>query len=76
MKFTAEQPLFHDRVEITKDMVPNSPLLKALIEINGIESVFGYHDFITVCKTSHVSWEQVLPKIESILDLAPAHTLN
>lgn len=72
MKFTAEKPLFHDRIEVTKDTVPTSPLLKALIEIDGVESLFGYHDFITVCKLSHVLWEQLLPQIESILDQATA----
>ncbi|BBN98451.1 NifU N-terminal domain-containing protein [Sporolactobacillus terrae] len=67
MKFTADQPLFTDRIEIIKSDTPASPILNGLIRTEGIVSLFGYHNFLTVCKTPDIAWDELLPQIENLL---------
>ncbi|MCL1631054.1 NifU N-terminal domain-containing protein [Sporolactobacillus sp. CPB3-1] len=68
MKFTAEHPIFSERVEIFKNSHTDSPLLKHLIELKGIDSLFGYKDFLTICKVPEAAWENLLPLIENEFD--------
>ncbi|MET1248114.1 NifU N-terminal domain-containing protein [Sporolactobacillus sp. STCC-11] len=67
MKFTTDQAIFSGRIEITKGSKPDSLLLKHLIAINGIDCLFCFNDFLTVCKLPSVEWNQLIPQIENVL---------
>ncbi|MDN3954219.1 NifU N-terminal domain-containing protein [Sporolactobacillus laevolacticus] len=68
LKFTSESQLFNQRIEIKKGTLPGSPLLRSLIEIDGVDRLFGHSDFITVCKLPTTTWDQILPQVETILN--------
>ncbi|MCQ2009444.1 NifU N-terminal domain-containing protein [Sporolactobacillus sp. STSJ-5] len=68
LKFTAEGPLFSNRVEVFKDDQTNSPFLTKLIEIDGVISLFGFNDFVTICKSPDAAWENLLPHVKETLE--------
>ncbi|MCO7126685.1 NifU N-terminal domain-containing protein [Sporolactobacillus shoreicorticis] len=67
LKFTAEESLFSKRIEVFKTNQTNSPILTKLIAINGVISLFGFNNFITVCKSPEASWDDLLPQINAAL---------
>ncbi|MGF7048215.1 hypothetical protein J2T13_002722 [Paenibacillus sp. DS2015] len=40
------------------------PLASALLDIEGIDNLFGMRNFITVSKQPDVEWDEILPKVE------------
>ena len=44
-----------------------NPLAQEIIQLEGVASIFGVHDFITVSKSSAVSWEPLNSQIVAIL---------
>ena len=42
-------------------------LAKALIEIDGVASIFGVNDFVTVTKDGGASWSTVIPAVTAAL---------
>ena len=42
-------------------------LANALLSIEGVESVFGVHTFITATKSAAVNWDTLHPKITAVL---------
>ncbi|WEG11945.1 NifU N-terminal domain-containing protein [Pullulanibacillus sp. KACC 23026] len=66
MKFTANSSLFTDRLIAKKGDSVDHPLAAALLEIEGVDNIFGYDDFVTVNKTFDASWDELLPKIEAV----------
>lgn len=68
IKFTADSPLFENRVIAKKGQGSDSQLVSQLLELEGVDNVFGFGDFITVNKTSAASWDDLLPKVETIFN--------
>lgn len=68
LKFTSETRLFERRIEIKKGSVSDSELLTRLLAIDGVDSLFGINDFITVNKVPSAQWDDVLPQVEAVLD--------
>lgn len=68
MKFTATETIFKDneRVIAKKGENPTHPLAREILNIDGVDNVFGYQDFLTVNKTFDASWDDVLPKVEAV----------
>lgn len=68
MKFTATKPLFDGRVSHKKgDDVSNS-LAAQLLEVDGVDNIFGYQDFVTVNKIPDANWDILLPQIQQIFE--------
>lgn len=65
LKFTFDRQMFPGRVEIKKASDATSSLLKQLISIRGVDSLFGYRDFLTINKTAQASWDELLPQIKN-----------
>lgn len=40
------------------------PLAAALVEIDGVDNIFGMRDFVTVSKLPDASWDDILPQVE------------
>ena len=49
------------------DMPVDHELANALLSVEGVESVFGVHTFITATKSSAVDWDTLHPKITAVL---------
>jgi len=50
-------------VEEAKD----NPLGKALFAIEGVASIFGVNDFITITKSDAATWDALIPAVEAAL---------
>lgn len=69
MKFTfLDGALFNERVICKKGDDPNHPLLEKLLEIDGIDNLFGFQDFLTINKTFAADWNELMPKIEEVFE--------
>ncbi|HET7657180.1 MAG TPA: NifU N-terminal domain-containing protein [Bacillales bacterium] len=65
MKFTSyEGSLFEGRVMCKKGDEPDHPLLRNILEIDGVDNLFGFQDFLTVNKTFEAEWDDLMPKIK------------
>ncbi|HEX7167794.1 MAG TPA: NifU N-terminal domain-containing protein [Acidimicrobiales bacterium] len=42
----------------------SSPLLAALFEIDGVASVFGTADFITITRSPGGDWDEIVPAVQ------------
>jgi hypothetical protein len=40
------------------------PLAHALLNIAGIDNIFGINDFVTISKKEDAEWDTILPKVE------------
>ena len=54
--------------EVTKKDKTNNELIRNLLSINGIESIFLGRDFISLNKSDHVSWEDIKHIVISLIN--------
>ncbi|WP_221563770.1 NifU N-terminal domain-containing protein [Alkalihalobacillus sp. TS-13] len=66
LKFSANQPLFDGRLSYRKGDAPEDEVASALLDIEGVESIFGFQDFITVNKTPDGDWDQIVPEVQEV----------
>ncbi len=45
------------------DEAKENPLALALIQLDGVSSIFGVHDFVTVTKAGDCDWDTLIPQI-------------
>jgi hypothetical protein len=66
MKFTADAPMFegNGRMIAKKGDKPDHPLAAEILDIDGVDNIFGFQDFLTVNKTFDAEWDDLMPKIE------------
>jgi hypothetical protein len=43
-------------------------LAQKLLELNGVDNIFGYEHFVTVNKTFDADWNDLLPEIEKVFE--------
>lgn len=72
LKITATKMIFEGTKSYSykKDDNPDHALAAALLEIEGVDNVFGYQDFVTINKTFDADWDNILPKIEEVFNNA------
>jgi hypothetical protein len=68
IKFDGSQKFIEGRLSARVGDEPNSPLAKALLSIDGVESIFGFENFITVNKTIDSDWNDLISEIEKALN--------
>lgn len=67
MKFTSSSgPIFDGRVVNKKGDHVDHPLVAQLLEIEGVDNIFGYQDFLTVNKTFDANWDELMPKVGEV----------
>ncbi|MFB4162824.1 NifU N-terminal domain-containing protein [Alteribacillus sp. JSM 102045] len=64
VKFTADQVIFDGSTSLKKGDDTDHPIAKALLQIEGVDNIFGYNDFVTVNKTMDAEWDDLMPKIQ------------
>jgi hypothetical protein len=45
-------------------------IAQALVQIDGVDNIFGMRDFVTVSKLSDASWDDIMPQVERIFEEA------
>ncbi|RSL34745.1 scaffolding protein [Salibacterium salarium] len=66
MKFTANQTLFEKSTSLKQGDETDSALAQALIQLDGVDNIFGVNDFVTVNKTMDADWDELIPKVEKV----------
>ncbi|PKR78324.1 scaffolding protein [Halalkalibacillus sediminis] len=70
MKFTVDKVIFEgdDSISVMQGETSEHQILNDLMDVEGVDNVFGYHNFITVNKTFDAEWDSLTPKVESIME--------
>ncbi|TCT22439.1 scaffold Nfu/NifU family protein [Melghiribacillus thermohalophilus] len=68
MKFTADRAIFEGdaSVSVMPGQTSEHAILNDLMELEGVDNVFGYQNFITVNKSMNAGWDELIPKVEEV----------
>lgn len=66
IKISTNQVIFEGprSTSLKKGDETDHPLAGELLNIEGIDNIFGIKDFVTVSKTNDAQWDAILPKVE------------
>jgi hypothetical protein len=68
IKFTTDKLIFEgtNSISVMPGNESEHAILNDLMQIEGVDNVFGYQNFITVNKQFDAEWETVTPKVEEV----------
>jgi hypothetical protein len=69
MKFTLDVTL-SERIDTTRGEGTDSEFAKAMLGVDGVASVFGVNDFVTITREPDADWDAIVCAVE---DAAAAH---
>jgi hypothetical protein len=69
MKFTLDVTLA-ERIDTTRGENVDAPFVRALLATDGVASVFGVNDFVTVTREPDADWDPIVCAVE---DAAAEH---
>ncbi|MDC3413710.1 NifU N-terminal domain-containing protein [Aquibacillus sp. 3ASR75-11] len=69
MKFTADSLIFqgNNSVSVMPGQTSEHEILNELMQLDEVDNVFGFQNFITVNKGFDAEWDILTPKVEAIL---------
>ncbi|MGD2060240.1 MAG: NifU N-terminal domain-containing protein [Acidimicrobiia bacterium] len=67
LKFTVGEPVGGPGTYV-RGAEPDEDFLAALLELNGVASVFFTADFVTISKTPEGAWDEITPGATAILE--------
>ncbi|MFC3040638.1 NifU N-terminal domain-containing protein [Virgibacillus xinjiangensis] len=70
LKFTTDKLIFQgdSSVSVMPGDTSEYEILNELMQLNGVDNVFGYQNFITVNKQFDAEWEQLSPKVIEVIE--------
>ncbi|MBM7571513.1 NifU N-terminal domain-containing protein [Aquibacillus albus] len=70
MKFTTESMIFEgdNSISVMPGQTSEHKILNDLMELDGVDNVFGFQNFITVNKSIDAEWDSLTPKVEEIIN--------
>ena len=70
LKFLPGKPVVanHGSFEVTKKDETNNELVRNLLSVNGVESIFLSTDFISINKYDHIEWDEIKHIIISFIN--------
>ncbi|MGY0692803.1 NifU N-terminal domain-containing protein [Virgibacillus sp. FSP13] len=70
LKFSTDKLIFEGTASIS--VMPGDTsehaILNDLMQLEGVDNVFGYQNFITVNKQFDVEWDDLQPKVENVFE--------
>ena len=63
MKFTLDMTLA-DRIDTTRGEGADTPFARAVLAVDGVASVFGVNDFVTVTREPDADWDPIVCAVE------------
>lgn len=68
-KFTTDSMIFSGdgSVSLAAGQTSEHEILNELIEIDGVDNVFGFQNFITINKKPDTDWETLEPKVQEVM---------
>ncbi|MRH44202.1 scaffolding protein [Aquibacillus halophilus] len=69
MKFTTDSMIFegNNSISVMPGQTSEHQILNDLMEVDGVDNVFGFQNFITINKGFDVEWEALTPKVQAVL---------
>lgn len=69
LKFTTDSLIFqgNSSVSVMPGQDSEHQILNDLMELDGVDNVFGFQNFITVNKRFDAEWDALTPKVEAVL---------
>lgn len=70
IKFTTDKLIFEgtNSISVMPGDVSEHDILNDLMKLNGVDSVFGYQNFITVSKDFNTEWEEITSKVVEVFE--------
>ncbi|GAB4073941.1 NifU N-terminal domain-containing protein [Barrientosiimonas marina] len=70
LKFTTDSLIFEgdSSISVMPGNTSEHAILNDLMEVNGVDNVFGYQNFITVNKAFDVEWDELKPKVIDVIE--------
>lgn len=65
MKFTLDVKLPAMFDASSPDQVPDSPFVAAVLAVDGVASVFGVNDFVTVTRDPGADWDPIIDAVRA-----------
>ncbi|MFG6149482.1 NifU N-terminal domain-containing protein [Halobacillus sp. B23F22_1] len=68
-KFTTESLIFQGdgSVSVMPGQTSEYDIMNQLMELDGVDNVFGFQNFITVNRLPDADWDVLTPKVEGVL---------
>ncbi|HLR65799.1 NifU N-terminal domain-containing protein [Virgibacillus alimentarius] len=68
LKFTTDKLIFegNDSISVMTGDKSEYDILNDLMQLDGVDNVFGYQNFITVNKQFDAEWDNLTPKVEEV----------
>ncbi|WP_082234670.1 NifU N-terminal domain-containing protein [Halobacillus massiliensis] len=68
-KFTTDSLIFQGdgSVSVMPGQSSEYDIMNELMELQGVDNVFGFQNFITVNKLSNADWEELTPKVKEVI---------
>ncbi|WP_411347966.1 NifU N-terminal domain-containing protein [Paenibacillus sp. WLX2291] len=72
VKINADQTIFEGAgsKSVKAGDTTDHALAQALVNIDGVDNIFGMRDFVTVSKLPDASWDDIMPQVEKIFEEA------
>ncbi|MGP4062015.1 NifU N-terminal domain-containing protein [Halobacillus litoralis] len=69
-KFTTESMIFQGEgsVSVMPGQTSEHKIMNDLMELDGVDNVFGFQNFITVNKLPQADWDELSEKVKSTLE--------
>ncbi|AUJ25772.1 MULTISPECIES: NifU N-terminal domain-containing protein [Virgibacillus] len=70
MKFTADKLIFEgtNSISVMPGDTSEYDILNDLMQVEGVDNVFGYQNFITVNKQFDTEWDDLIPKVTEVIE--------
>nr|WP_197046584.1 NifU N-terminal domain-containing protein [Oceanobacillus salinisoli] len=70
MKFTTDSMIFEgtNSISVMPGDTSEHAILNDLMEIEGVDNVFGYQNFITVNKQFDTEWDDLTPRVKEVFE--------
>ncbi|MGX4670118.1 NifU N-terminal domain-containing protein [Cerasibacillus sp. JNUCC 74] len=70
MKFTTDKLIFKgtNSISVMPGDTSEYDILNELMQVEGVDNVFGYQNFITVNKKFDVEWDILTPKVMKVFE--------
>ncbi|ASN06539.1 NifU N-terminal domain-containing protein [Virgibacillus necropolis] len=70
MKFTTDKLIFEgtSSVSVKPGDTSEHEILNDLMQLEGVDNVFGYQNFITVNKQFDAEWDSLSPRVQEVFE--------
>ncbi|WP_099157211.1 NifU N-terminal domain-containing protein [Virgibacillus ndiopensis] len=70
LKFTTDKLIFEgtNSISVMPGDTSDYAILNELMQLEGVDNVFGYQNFITVNKQFDAEWDTLSPKVQNVFE--------